>query len=77
VQVVELVNEPLELGHGVVALVGGDSLIDGKGHRLDGGAHLADGVLIDLGGSLILIDEQGTQFLGHALGRAGLMEEGQ
>jgi len=31
VQVVELVNEPLELGHGVVALVGGDSLIDGEG----------------------------------------------
>lgn len=47
-QVVELVNEPLELGHGVVALVGGESLIDGEGHGLDCGAHLADGLLIVL-----------------------------
>ena len=43
-QAVELIDEPLELGHGVVALVGGDLLIDGESHGFDGGAHLADGV---------------------------------
>ena len=59
-QVVELIDEPLELGHGVVALVGGDSLIDGEGHGLDCGAHLADGVLIGLGGGVVLIDEHGA-----------------
>jgi hypothetical protein len=76
-QVVELVDELLELGHGVVALVGAESLIDGEGHGLDCGAHLAVGVLIGLGGGLVRIDEHGAQFLGDALGRAGLMEDGQ
>ena len=56
----ELVDEPLELGHGVVALVGGEVLVDGEGHGFDGGAHLADGVLIGLGSSLVLIDEHGA-----------------
>ncbi|TKS61887.1 MAG: hypothetical protein EWM72_00012 [Nitrospira sp.] len=56
----ELVDEPLELGHGVVALVGGEALVDGEGHGFDGGAHLADGVLIGLGSSLVLIDEHGA-----------------
>ena len=73
----ELINEPLELGHGVVALVGGESLIDGEGHGLDCGAHLADGVLIVLRGVLVQIDEHGAQFPGDALGRAWLMEEGE
>ena len=76
-QVVELVDELLELGHGVVALVGAESLIDGESHGLDCGAHLAVGVLIGLGGGLVRIDEHGTQFPGDALGRTGLMEEGQ
>ena len=76
-QVVELLDEPLELGHGVVALVGGKSLIDGEGHGLDCGAHLADGVLIVLRGVLVQIDEHGAQFPGDALGRAWLMEEGE
>ena len=76
-QVVELVNEPLELGDGVVALVGGGSLIDGESHGLDCGAHLADGVLIRRGGGLVLKDEHGAQFLGDALRRAWLMEEDQ
>ena len=48
-QVVELIDEALELGHGVVALVGGDLLIDGESHGFDGVAHLTDGVLIGLG----------------------------
>jgi hypothetical protein len=77
VQVVKLVNEPLELSHGMVALVDAESLIDGEGHGLDRGAHLAVGVLIGLGGGLVRIDEHGAQFPGDALGRAGLMEEGQ
>ena len=53
----ELVNEPLELGHGVAALVGGDLLIDGEGHGFDGGAHLVNGVLIGLGGCRVRIDD--------------------
>lgn len=76
-QVMKLVNEPLELGHGVVALVGGDSLIDGEGHGLDGGAHLPERVLIGLGDDLVLIDEHGAKFPGNALGRAWLMEKRQ
>ena len=48
-QIVELVDEPLELGHGVAALVDGDLLIDGEGHGFDGGAHLVNGVLIGRG----------------------------
>ena len=59
-QVVELLDELLELGHGVVALVGAESLIDGEGHDLDCGAHLAVGVLIGLGGGLVRIDEHGA-----------------
>ena len=59
-QVVELIDEALELGHGVVALVGGDLLIDGESHGFDGGAHLADGVLIGLGSGVVLIDEHGA-----------------
>src|SRR5215468_1280544 len=77
VQIVELVNEPLKFSHGVLAMAGGESLIDGEGHGLDCGAHLADGVLISLGGGLVLIDVHGAQFPGGALGRAWLLEEGQ
>ena len=77
-QVVELLDEPLELGHGVVALVGSDLLIDGEGHGFDGGAHLVNGVLIGLRGGWVRIeDEQGTQFMGDAFGRAWLTEESQ
>jgi hypothetical protein len=76
-QVVELLDETLELGYDVVALVGGESLIDGEGHGLDCGAHLADGDLIVLRGVLVQIDEHGAQFPGDALGRARLMEEGE
>ena len=76
-QVVELIDEPLELGHGVVALVGGESLINGEGHGLDCGAHLADSVLIVLRGVLVQRDEHHAQFPGNALGRTGLMEEGE
>ena len=59
-QVVELIDEALELGHGVVALVGGDLLIDGESHGFDGGAHLANCVLIGLGSGVVLIDEHGA-----------------
>jgi len=59
-QVVELIDEALELGHGVAALVGGDLLIDGESHSFDGSAHLADGVLIGLGSGVVLIDEHGA-----------------
>ena len=59
-QVVELINEALELGHGMAPLVGGDLLIDGESHGFDGGAHLADGVLIGLGSGVVLIDEHGA-----------------
>ncbi len=59
-QVVELIDEALELGHGVAALVGGDLLIDGENHSFDGSAHLADGVLIGLGSGVVLIDEHGA-----------------
>jgi hypothetical protein len=59
---VKLVREPLKLGHGVAALVGGESLINGKDHGLDCRAHLADGVLIGLGSGLVRIDEYSTQF---------------
>lgn len=76
-QVVKLVDEALKLRDGMVALVAGEALIDGEGHRFDGGAHLADGVLIGLGGVPVRIDEDGTQFTGDALGGAGLMEDGQ
>ena len=76
-QVVELIDELLELGHGVAALVGGESLIDGEGHGLDCGAHLADSVLIVLRGLLVQRDELGAQFPGDALGCARLMEEGE
>lgn len=58
--VVELIDEPLELGHGVVALVGGDLLVDGEGHGFCGGTHLVDGVLIGLGSAVVLIDEHGA-----------------
>ena len=34
-QVVELIDEPLELGHGMVALVEGELLINGEGHGPD------------------------------------------
>ena len=73
----ELIDEALELGHGVVALVGGDLLIDGESHGFDGGAHLADGVSIVRRGVLVQRDEHGAQLPGDALGRAGLMEEVQ
>ena len=59
-QVVELIDEPLELGYGVAALVDGDLLIDGEGHGFDGGAHLANCVLIGLGSGVVLIDEHGA-----------------
>ena len=59
-QVVELIDEALELGHSVVALVGGDLLIDGESHGFDGGAHLANCVLIGLGSGVVLIDEHGA-----------------
>ncbi len=59
-QVVELIDEALDLGHGVVALVGRDLLIDGEGHGFDRGAHLADGVLIGLGSGVVLIDKHGA-----------------
>ena len=71
----ELIDEALELGHGVVALVGGESLIDGEGHGLDCGAHLTDCVSIVLRGVLVQRDEHGTQFPSNALGCARLMEE--
>jgi hypothetical protein len=54
---VELVDEPLELGHGVVALVGSDLLIYGEAHGFDSGAHLVNGVLIGLGGSMVRIED--------------------
>ena len=74
----QLVDEPLELGHGVAALVGGDLLIDGEGHGFDGGAHLANGVLIGWGACLVGIhDQQGAQFTGDVFGRARVAEEGQ
>ena len=74
----ELVDEPLELGDGVVALVGSDLLVDGEGHGFDSGAHLVNGVLIGLGGCIVRIeDEQGTQFTGDAFGRVWLTEECQ
>lgn len=71
----KLIDEALELSHGVVALVGGESLIDGEGHGLDCGAHLADCVLIVLRGVLVQRDEHGAQLPGNALGCARLMEE--
>ena len=52
-QIAELVDESLELGYGVAALVGGDLLIDGEGHGFDGGAHLVNGVLIGRGACLV------------------------
>jgi len=58
-QVVELLNEPLELGHSATALAWSESLIDGEGHGFDGGAHLADAVLIGLGSGVVLIHEHG------------------
>ncbi len=74
----QLIDEPLELRYGVAALVGGDLLIDGEGHGFDGGAHLANGVLIGLGACLIGIhDQQGAQFTGDVFGRARLAEKGQ
>jgi hypothetical protein len=74
---VELIDEALELGHGVVALVGGDLLIDGESHGFDGGAHLADGVLIGRRGVLVQRDEHGAQFPGDALWCARLTEENE
>ena len=59
-QLVELIDEALELGHGVVALVSGNLLIDDESHGFDGGAHLADGVLIGLGSGVVLINEHGA-----------------
>ena len=59
-QVVELLNEPLELGHSVAALVGSESLIDGEGHGFDCGAHLADAILIGPGSGVVLIHEHGA-----------------
>ncbi len=59
-QAVELIDEPLELGYGMVALVEGESLIDSKGHGPDCDAHLADGVSIALGSGVVLIDEHGA-----------------
>jgi hypothetical protein len=56
-QVVELVDEPLELGDGVAALGDGDLLIDGKGHRFDSIAHLSDDVLIGLRGCRVRIED--------------------
>jgi hypothetical protein len=77
-QVMQLVDEALELGHGVAALVGGDLLIDGEGHGFDGGAHLVNGVLIGWGACLVGIhDQQGAQFTGDDFGRARLAEERQ
>ena len=77
-QPVQLVDEPLELGYGVAALVGGDLLIDGEDHGFDGGAHLVNGLLIGRGACLVGIhDQYGTQFTGDAFGRARLAEEGQ
>jgi len=74
----QLIDEPLELGHGVAALVGGDLLIDGDGHGFDGGAHLVNGLLIGRGACLVgMHDEQGTQFTSDVFGCAGLAEEGQ
>ncbi len=62
----------------MAALVGGDLLIDGEGHGFDGGARLANGVLIGWGACLLGIDgQQGTQFTGDDFGRARLAEEGQ
>ena len=74
-QVMELIDEPLELGHDMVALVEGESLIDGEGHGPDCVAHLADGVSIVRRGVLVQRDEHGAQLPGNALGCARLMEE--
>ena len=76
-EVVELVDQTLKLGEGVAALLGSDALIDREGHSLDGGAHLADGILKGWGGAPVRFDEYGAQFSGDTLGGAGLMEEGQ
>ena len=60
-QLVELVDESLELGRCVAALVGGDLLIDGDGHGCDGGAHLVNSVLIGRRACLVGIhDQHGT-----------------
>ncbi len=66
----ELVNEPLELGQGVMtALSGCDLLIDGEGHRCHNVAHVPDDVLIILGGGRVRIeDEQSTKVMCETFG---------
>ena len=76
-QAVELIDEPLELGYGMVTLVEGESLIDSKGHGPDCDAHLADGVSIVRRGVLVQRDEHGAQLTGNALRCARLMEENE
>jgi len=52
-EVVHLVDEPLEFRDGVAALHGSDMLVDGQSHGLGGIAHLAKSVLIGRRGGLL------------------------
>ena len=76
-EVMHLVDETLEFGDGVAALVGSHALVDGQGHGFSILAHVADRALIGLGSGLIVVHEHGAEFSGDLLGSPGLMEEGQ
>ncbi len=52
-EVVHLVDEPLECRDGVAALLGSQLLIDGQSHGLGGIAHLAKSLLIGCRGGLV------------------------
>ena len=67
-EVVYLVDEALEFGDGVAALVGSHTLVDGQDHSLGILAHVADGVLIGLRSGLIVVHEHGAEFSGDLLG---------
>src|SRR6185437_12098050 len=75
-EVMDLINKPLEFGNGVPALFGSHPLIDGQGHGLGILAYLADGVLIGLRSGLIVVHEHRAELSGDLFGSPGLMQEG-